>query len=94
MTNVKVILTGKNGNNYDAMVPITTACKVMFNGENTTNISRIGYSVVRKIHNYCLSKARNTSQRAQLNNEVKTLFAAMECSKRILLTNGVELYED
>ena len=94
MTNVKVTLTGKNGNNYYAMVPITTACKVMFNGENTTNISRIGYSVVRKIHNYCLSKARNTSERSQLNNEVKTLFAAMECSKHVLFTNGVELYED
>ena len=94
MTNVKVTLTGKNGNNYYAMVPITTACKVMFNGENTTNISRMGYSVVRKIHNFCLSKARNTSQRAQLNNEVKTLFSAMERSKSILFTNGVELYED
>ena len=94
MTNVKVTLSSKNGKEYEALVPITTACKVMFNGENTTNISRIGYSVVRKIHNFCLSKARNTSQRAQLNNEVKTLFAAMECSDSILFTNGVQLYKD
>ena len=94
MTNVKVTLTGKNGNEYEALVPITTACKVMFNGENTTNISRIGYSVVRKIHNFCISKARNASQRAQLNMEIKPIFAAMECSKSILFTNGVKLYED
>ena len=94
MTNVKVTLTSKNGNNYEALVPITTACKVMFNGENDTNISKMSYSVVRKIHNFCLSKARNTSQRARLNMEIKPLFEAMECTKSILFTNGVELYED
>ena len=94
MTNVKVTLTGKNGNNYEALVPITTACKAMFDTGSISNISKMGYSVARKCHNYLVGKARNASQRAQLNNEVKTLFAAMECSKSILFTNGLELYED
>ena len=95
MTNVKVTLTSKNGNEYEALVPITTACKAMFDtGSNTTNISRMGYSVARKCHDYLVSKARNTSQRAQLNMEIKILYNAMECTKSILFTNGVELYED
>ena len=94
MTNVKVTLTSKNGNDYEALVPITTACKVMFNGENNTNISKMGYSVARKCHNYLVSKARNTSQRAQLNMEIKPLYDAMEHTKSILFTNGIELYED
>ena len=90
------MLEGKNGKEFEALVPIEVACMAMYCGAyyNDSRISRIGYSVVRKIHNFCLGKARNTSQRAQLNNEVKTLFAAMECSKSILFTNGVELYED
>lgn len=94
MTNVKVTLTAKNGNDYEALVPITTACKAMFDTGSISNISKMSYSVARKCHNYLVGKAKNTSQRAQLNNEVKTLFAAMECSKSILFTNGLELYED
>ena len=95
MTNVKVTLTAKNGNDYEALVPITKACETMFNtASNTTNISRMGYSVARKCHNYLLGKARNTTQRAQLSQEIKPLYAAMEHSKSILFTNGVELYED
>ena len=94
MTNVKVTLTGKNGNNYDAMVPITTACKAMFDTGSVSNISKMSYSVARKCHNYLVGKAKNTSQRAQLNMEVKPLYDAMEHTKSILFTNGVELYED
>ena len=94
MTKVKVTLTAKNGNDYEVLVPITTACKAMFDTRSISNISKMGYSVARKCHNYLVGKAKNTSQRAQLNNEVKLLFTAMERTKSILFTNGLELYED
>ena len=94
MTNVKVTLTAKNGNDYEALVPITTACKAMFDTGSISNISKMGYSVARKCHNYLVSKAKNTSQRAQLNMEIKPLYDAMEHTKSILFTNGLELYED
>ena len=94
MTNVKVTLTAKNGNDYDALVPITTACKAMFDTGSVSNISKISYSVARKCHNYLVSKAKNTSQIAQLNMEIKPLYDAMEHTKSILFTNGLELYED
>lgn len=94
MKNVKVTLTAKNGNNYEALVPITTACQAMFDTANKTNISKMGYSVARECHNYLVGKARNTSQRAQLAMEIKPVFEAMNCTKSILFTNGVELYED
>ena len=94
MTKVKVTLTAKNGNDYEALVPITTVCKAMFNTGSISNISKMGYSVARKCHNYLVGKAKNTSQRAQLNMEIKLLFAAMERTKSILFTNGLELYED
>lgn len=94
MTKVKVTLTAKNGNDYEALVPITTACKAMLNTGSISNISKMGYSVARKCHNYLVGKAKNTSQRAQLNMEIKLLFTAMERTKSILFTNGLELYED
>ena len=94
MTNVKVTLTAKNGNDYEALVPITTACKAMFDTGSISNISKMGYSVARKCHNYLVSKAKNASQRAQLNMGIKPLFFAMERTKSILFTNGLELYED
>ena len=94
MTNVKVTLTSKNGNDYEALVPITTACKAMFDTGSISNISKMSYSVARKCHNYLVSKARNSSQRAQLNMEIKPLYDAMEHTKSILFTNGLELYED
>ena len=94
MTNVNVTLKAKNGNDYEALVPITTACKAMFDTGSISNISKMSYSVARKCHNYLVGKAKNTSQRAQLNMEIKPLYDAMEHTKSILFTNGLELYED
>lgn len=95
MTNVKVTLAGKNGNEYEALVPITTACKVLFNGvANTTNITKMGYSVAHQCHNFICGKAKSTFKRAQLNMEIKPLFAAMECANEIAFTNGVTLFKD
>lgn len=94
MTKVKVTLTAKNGNNYEALVPITKACEALFDTRTASDISKMGYSVARQCHNYLVGKARNTAQRAQLNQEIKPLFSAMQCTKSILFTNGVELYED
>ena len=52
MTKVKVTLKGKNGKEFEALVPIATACKALFMGENTSNICRMSYSVVHKCHNF------------------------------------------
>lgn len=95
MTNVKVTVAGKNGNEYEALVPITTACKVLFNGvANTTNITKMGYSVARKCHNFIYGKAKSTRERAQLSLEIKPLFTAMEYADEVAFTNGVLLYKD
>ena len=94
MTKVKVTLKGKNGNEYDALVPITTACEVLCVGENGTNICRMGYSVVHKCHDFLLSKVINYAGRAELNKRIAPTFALMKCSKNILFTNGVRLYRD
>ena len=94
MTKVKVTLRGKNGNEYDALVPITTACEVLCVGKNNTNICRIGYSVVHKCHDFLLSNVINYAGRAQLNKDIAPIFALMERSKNILFTNGVWLYRD
>lgn len=95
MTNVKVTVAGKNGNEYEALVPITTACKVLFNGvANTTNITKMGYSVVRQCHNFIYGKAKSARERAQLNMEIKLLFCVMERANEILFTNGVTLFKD
>ena len=95
MTNVKVTVAAENGNEYEALVPITTACKVLFNGiANTTDITKMSYSVVRKCHNFLYGKAKSTNERARLSLEIKPLFSGMEVADKILFTNGVLLYKD
>ena len=92
MTNVKVTLKGKNGKEFEALVPITTACKVLFE-ENDTNICKVSYSVVHKLNDYVLSKV-NAEGKAELNKRIAPTFALMKCTPNILFTNGVMLYRD
>ena len=92
MTNVKVTLKGKKGKEFEALVPITTACKVLF-VENDTNICKVSYSVVRKLNDYVLSQA-TAEERVELNKRIAPTFAAMEFVENILFTNGVMLYRD
>ena len=96
MTNVKVTLRGKNGKEFEALVPITTACKVLIMGEDTSNISRMSYSVVHKCHNFLLDGARSAgiSTDELEDAKVKVLFALMERTNNFLMTNGVWLYRD
>lgn len=92
MTNVKVTLKGKKGREFEALVPITTACKVLF-AENDTNICKVSYSVVRKLNDYVLSQA-TAEERVELNKRIAPTFALMKCTPNILFTNGVMLYRD
>ena len=92
MTNVKVTLKGKNGKEFEALVPIATACKVLF-VENDTNICKVSYSVVRKLNDYVLSQA-TAEERVELNKRIAPTFALMKCTPNILFTNGVMLYRD
>ena len=96
MTNVKVTLKGKNGKEFEALVPITTACKVLIMGEDTSNICRMSYSVVHKCHNFLLDRARSTGISADEfdDSKAKLFFAIMERSNNFLMTNGVWLYRD
>ena len=95
MTNVKVTLKGKNGKKFEALVPITTACKVLFR-DNDTNICKMSYSVVHKCHNFLLDRARSAGISAdELEDaKVKVFFALMERTNNLLMTNGVWLYRD
>lgn len=92
MTNVKVTLKGKNGKEFEALVPISTACKVLFE-ENDTNIYKVSYSVVHKLNDYVLSQV-NSEGRVELNKRIAPTFEAMEFVDNILFTNGVLLYRD
>ena len=95
MTNVKVTLRGKKGKEFEALVPITTACKVLFS-DNDTNICKMSYSVVHKCHNFLLDRARSAGISAdELEDvKVKVFFAIMERTNNFLMTNGVWLYRD
>ena len=93
MTNVKVTLKGKNGKVFEALVPISTACKVLFQGEDTSNISRMSYSVARKLNDYVLSRA-TAEERVKLEDDAKVFLALLERSNNFLMSNGVMLYRD
>ena len=96
MTNVKVTLRGKKGKEFEALVPITTACKVLINGEGAANICKMSYSVVHKCHNFLLDRARSAGISADELEGTKTkiFFAIMERTNNFLMTNGVWLYRD
>lgn len=96
MTNVKVTLKGKNGKEFEALVPITTACKVLFMGEDTSNICRMSYSVVHKCHDFLLDRARSTGISADEFEDSKTklFFALMDRAPKTVMSNGVMLYRD
>ena len=96
MTNVKVTLKGKNGKEFEALVPITTACKVLIMGEDTSNICRMSYSVVHECHDFLLDRARSagTSADELEDSKAKIFFAIMESTNNLLMTNGVWLYRD
>ena len=96
MKTVKVTLKGKNGKEFEALVPIEAACKVLFMGEDTSNICRMSYSVVHKCHNFLLDRARNVGISADEfeDSKVKIFFALMDHAPKFVMTNGVELYRD
>ena len=87
---VKVTLKGKNGKEFEAMVPIATACKVLTMGEDTSNISRMSYSVVHKCRNFLI---RNYGPSFE-DSKAKLFFTIMERSNNFLMSNGVWLYRD
>ena len=95
MKTVKVTLKGKNGKEFEALVPITTACKVLFE-ENDTNICKVSYSVIHECYNFLLDGARSAGIPTDELEGTKTkiFFAIMERANNFLMTNGVWLYRD
>ena len=89
---VKVTLKGKNGKEFEALVPIEAACLAMYYGAyyNDSRISRIGYSVVRKIHDLYIS---NTTEAEEIN-QANYFMGLMEREERMVCLSGVELYRD
>ena len=96
MANVKVTLKGKNGKEFEALVPITTACKVLIVGEDTSNICRMSYSVVHKCRNFLLDRARDAGISANEleDSKAKLFFALLDRAPLTIMSNGVELYRD
>ena len=96
MKTVKVTLKGKNGKEFEALVPIATACKVLFMGEDTSNICRMSYSVVHKCRNFLLDSAVNAGGSADEleDSKAKLFFALLDYAPKITMLNGVELYRD
>ena len=92
MKTVKVMLEGKNGKEFEALVPIEVACQAMYCGAyyNDARISRIGYSVVRKIHDLCIG---NTTEAEEINR-ANYFMGLMEREERMVCLSGVELYRD
>ena len=93
MTKVKVTLKGKNGKEFEALVPIATACKVLIVGEDTSNICRMSYSVVHKCHDFLLDRARDAGISFE-DTKAKFFLALLTHSKTAILSNGVYLYRD
>ena len=96
MKTVKVTLEGKNGKEFEALVPIEAACLAMYCGAyyNDSRISRMGYSVVRKIHDFYISNATEAEEINQANYTMELLTSAMEREERMVGLSGIELYRD
>ena len=91
---VKVTLKGKKGKEFEALVPIATACKVLFIGEDTSNICRMSYSVVHKCRNFLLDRAGISADGFE-DSKTKLFLALLDHAPapEIILTPGISADE-
>ena len=96
MKTVKVMLEGKDGKEFEALVPVNVACLAMCYETyyKDARICRMGYSAFREMHDFYISKVTDAEEIDQDNHTMEMLTSIMEREERMVGLSGIELYRD
>ena len=89
------MLKGKNGKEFEALVPLDRVCKMWAANVNTTNICAISYSAAREVYAYFIKNSRTDDEREVWESKLEMINMGMMCGgKRILFNTGYCVYRD
>ena len=94
MTMVKVTLKGKNGKEFEAMVPLSTVCKMWETRVNKTNICAISYSAAREVYDYFIKNSKTDGERESWAGKLEKIKWGMKFAGRIMFNTGYCIYND
>ena len=96
MKAVKVMLEGKKGKKFEAMVPFDRVCKMWNTRVNTTNICAISYSAAREVYDYFIKNSKTDEERESWAGKLEKIKWGMTVlhSEKIIFNTGYTIYND
>lgn len=95
MKAVKVMLEGKKGKKFEALVPLDRVCKMWATSVNTTNICAISYSAAREVYDYFIKNSKTDEERESWEGKLKRISMGMKLGfPRIIFNTGYTIYND
>ena len=95
MKAVKVMLEGKKGKKFEALVPLDQVCKMWSTRVNTTNICAISYSAAKEVYGYFIKNAKTDEERESWEGKLKRISWGMNLgAPRIIFNTGYTIYND
>ena len=96
MKAVKVMLEGKKGKKFEAMVPFDKVCKMWNTRVNTTNICAISYSAAREVYDYFIKNSKTDEERESWAGKLKRIKWDMTVLhfEKIIFNTGYTIYND
>ena len=96
MKAVKVMLEGKKGKKFEALVPLDRVCKMWNTRVNTTNICAISYSAAKEVYGYFIKNSKTDEERESWEGKLKRIKWGMTVlhSEKIIFNTGYTVYND
>ena len=96
MKAVKVMLEGKKGKKFEALVPLDRVCKMWNTRVNTTNICAISYSAAKEVYGYFIKNSKTDEERESWAGKLKRIKWGMTVlhSEKIIFNTGYTVYND
>ena len=95
MKAVKVMLEGKKGKKFEAMVPFDKVCKMWNTRVNTTNICAISYSAAKEVYGYFIKNSKTDEERESWAGKLERISMGMKLGfPRIIFNTGYTIYND
>ena len=96
MKTVKVMLEGRKGKKFEALVPLDRVCKMWNTRVNTTNICAISYSAAKEVYGYFIKNSKTDEERESWAGKLERIKWGMTVlhSEKIIFNTGYTVYND
>ena len=95
MKAVKVMLEGKKGKKFEALVPFDRVCKMWNTRVNTTNICAISYSAAKEVYGYFIKNSKTDEERESWAGKLERIKWGMKLGfPKIIFNTGYTVYND